>query len=56
MRNGVTVGLLNSNGEIDKDKCEALGKFPYFDWITPTQFSKNESDRLQGSIVFSAWP
>tara|TARA_B100000029_G_scaffold59997_1_gene53993 strand:+ start:2506 stop:3534 length:1029 start_codon:yes stop_codon:yes gene_type:complete len=31
LRNGVTVGLLNSNGEIDKDKCEALGKFPYFD-------------------------
>ena len=29
LRNGVTVGLLNSNGEIDKDKCDALGKFPY---------------------------
>ena len=29
LRNGVTVGLLNSNGEIDRDKCDALGKFPY---------------------------
>ena len=29
LRNGVTVGLLNSNGEIDKDKCDAIGKFPY---------------------------
>jgi len=29
LRNGVTVGLLNSDGEIDKDKCDALGKFPY---------------------------
>ena len=30
LRNGVNVGILNSNGEIDKDKCNALGKFPYF--------------------------
>jgi hypothetical protein len=29
LRNGVTVGLLNSNGELDSDKCNALGKFPY---------------------------
>ena len=29
LRNGVTVGILNSDGEIDKDKCDALGKFPY---------------------------
>ena len=29
LRNGLTVGILNSNGEIDKDKCDALGKFPY---------------------------
>jgi hypothetical protein len=29
LRNGVTVGLLNSNGDLDKDKCNALGKFPY---------------------------
>ena len=29
LRDGVTVGLLNSNGEIDKDKCDSLGKFPY---------------------------
>ena len=29
LRNGATIGLLNSNGEIDKDKCDALGKFPY---------------------------
>jgi hypothetical protein len=29
LRNGITVGLLNSNGNLDKDKCDALGKFPY---------------------------
>ena len=29
LRNGITVGLLNSNGDLDKDKCNALGKFPY---------------------------
>jgi hypothetical protein len=29
LRNGITVGLLNSDGDLDKDKCEALGKFPY---------------------------
>ena len=29
LRNGVTVGLLNSNGELDSDKCNALSKFPY---------------------------
>ena len=29
LRNGITVGLLDSNGNLDKDKCEALGKFPY---------------------------
>ena len=29
LRNGVTVGLLNSNGELDAAKCKALGKFPY---------------------------
>ena len=29
LRDGLTVGILNSNGEIDKEKCDALGKFPY---------------------------
>ena len=29
LSDGVTVGLLNSDGEIDADKCEALSKFPY---------------------------
>ena len=29
LSDGVTVGLLNSNGELDANKCEALGKFPY---------------------------
>ena len=29
LRDGLTVGILNSNGEIDKNKCDALGKFPY---------------------------
>ena len=31
LKNGVTVGILNSNGEIDKDKCDALKKFPNTD-------------------------
>lgn len=29
LKNGVTVGLLNSDGELDKQKCTALAKFPY---------------------------
>ena len=29
LSDGVTVGLLNSDGEIDADKCRALSKFPY---------------------------
>ena len=29
LKDGATVGLLNSNGELDKDKCNALQKFPY---------------------------
>ena len=31
LKDGVTVGILNSNGEIDKDKCDALKKFPNTD-------------------------
>ena len=27
---GTTIGILNSNGEIDSDKCDSLGKFPYY--------------------------
>jgi len=30
LRNGTTVGILNSDGEIDSDKCNSLGKFPYY--------------------------
>ena len=29
LSDGVTVGLLNSDGEIDAGKCDALSKFPY---------------------------
>jgi len=29
LKDGVTVGLLNSDGELDSDKCNALAKFPY---------------------------
>ncbi len=29
LKDGTTVGLLNSNGELDKQKCDALAKFPY---------------------------
>jgi hypothetical protein len=29
LKDGTTVGLLNSNRELDKDKCAALQKFPY---------------------------
>ena len=29
LSDGVTVGLLNSDGELDADKCDALSKFPY---------------------------
>ena len=29
LKDGATVGLLNSEGELDKDKCNALQKFPY---------------------------
>ena len=29
LKDGATVGLLNSDGELDKDKCNALQKFPY---------------------------
>ena len=29
LKDGATVGLLNANGELDKDKCDALQKFPY---------------------------
>ena len=29
LRNGTTVGILNSDGEIDADKCNSLSKFPY---------------------------
>jgi len=29
LKDGTTVGLLNVNGELDKDKCDALKKFPY---------------------------
>ena len=30
LRNGTTVGILNSDGEIDADKCNSLSKFPYY--------------------------
>jgi len=30
LRNGTTVGILNSDGEIDSDKCNSLSKFPYY--------------------------
>ena len=30
LRNGTTVGILNSAGEIDSDKCNSLSKFPYY--------------------------
>ena len=30
LRNGTTVGILNSNGEINSDKCNSLSKFPYY--------------------------
>ncbi len=30
LRNGTTIGILNSNGEIDSNKCDSLGKFPYY--------------------------
>ena len=30
LRNGTTLGILNSDGEIDSDKCNALGKYPYY--------------------------
>ena len=29
LKDGVIVGLLNDNGELDKQKCDALAKFPY---------------------------
>ena len=29
LSDGLTVGLLNSDGEIDSEKCDALSKFPY---------------------------
>jgi len=28
LRDGLTIGLLNAENEIDKDKCDALSKFP----------------------------
>jgi len=30
LRNGTTIGILNSDGEIDSDKCNSLSKFPYY--------------------------
>ena len=30
LRNGTTIGILNSDGEIDSDKCNSLGKYPYY--------------------------
>ena len=30
LRNGTTVGILNSDGEIDSDKCDSLSKYPYY--------------------------
>ena len=30
LRNGTTVGILNSDGEIDSNKCNSLSKFPYY--------------------------
>tara|TARA_B100000959_G_C14976455_1_gene621714 strand:- start:242 stop:1237 length:996 start_codon:yes stop_codon:yes gene_type:complete len=30
LRNGATIGILNSDGEIDSDKCNSLSKFPYY--------------------------
>tara|TARA_B100000579_G_scaffold274119_1_gene226465 strand:+ start:31 stop:1026 length:996 start_codon:yes stop_codon:yes gene_type:complete len=30
LRNGTTIGILNSNGEIDSDKCNSLSKYPYY--------------------------
>ena len=30
LRNGTTLGILNSNGEIDSDKCNSLSKYPYY--------------------------
>ena len=30
LRNGTTIGILNGNGEIDSNKCDSLGKFPYY--------------------------
>jgi len=30
LRNGTTIGIMNSDGEIDSTKCNALGKFPYY--------------------------
>ena len=33
LRNGITVGFLNSIGDLDKDKCNALGKFPYYPFL-----------------------
>ena len=29
LRNGTTIGILNGDGEIDSNKCDSLGKFPY---------------------------
>ena len=30
LRNGTTLGILNSDGEIDSDKCDSLSKYPYY--------------------------
>ena len=30
LRNGTTIGILNSDGEIDSDKCNSLSKYPYY--------------------------
>jgi len=30
LRNGTTLGILNSDGEIDSDKCNSLSKYPYY--------------------------